>query len=232
VQDGPPPLGTLVARDGSIKGIAFGFAFLAIVGFVILATVIRLLIVDDIWVKIVVVPLILLIPGLVIGLFVQRLVRALRRRVAVLRRLADHGVVLIAPLDSEDWTTDSEGSRFWTARYAYTYLGKSATVTRRASWSAMKTPHPESLRLLVDPERPADAFVLGSLGSGRAKIGSSLNNIGLLVIVLWLAGWAFLFLGGVQDDSWGPLVILGMFLGLPLLWVLSWIVSYLLTRSR
>jgi len=228
----PPPLGTLIALDGSVKGIAFGFAFLVIVGLVILVTAVRLLIVDDIWVKIVVVPLILLFPGLVIGLFVQRLVRALRARLAVLRGLADHGVIVDARLESEDWTSDSEGSRFWTARYTYSYLGKSATLTRRASWSAMRTPHPQTLHLLIDPERPADAFVLGSLGSGRATIGSALNSIGILVIVLWLAGWAFLFLGGVQNESWAPLVILGMFVGMPLLWVFSWVVSYFLTRTR
>jgi hypothetical protein len=96
----------------------------------------------------------------------------------------------------------------------------------------MRTPHPESLHLLIDPERPADAFVLRSIGSDRAKIGSALNNIGILVIVLWLAGWALLFLGGVQNQSWRPLVILGMFLGMPLLWVFSWVVSYFLTRTR
>jgi hypothetical protein len=232
VQESPPPLGKLIASDRPLRSIALGFALLAIVGVAILATVIRLLVVDDIWVKIVVVPIIVLIPGLVLRFFVGRLVGALRGRVAVLRRLADHGVILDARFENEEWIRDSEGSRFWTAQYTYSYLGKPQTVRRSATWSAVKTPHPESLRLLIDPERPADAFVLGSMGSGRSKIGSFLNNIGVLVILLWVAGWAFLFFGGIRDDRWGPIVILGMFLGMPLLWVFTWIVSRLVTRTR
>ena len=232
MQESTPPLGKLIASDGPLRGIVLGLALLAIVGVAILATVIRLLVVDDIRVKIAVVPLIVLIPGLVFRFFVGRLVGALRGRVGVLRRLADHGVILDARLESEDWTRDSEGSRFWTARYSYSYLGQPATVTQSATWSAIKTPHPESLRVLIDPERPADAYVLGSMGSGRSKIGSFLNKIGTLVILLWVAGWAFLFFGGIQDDRWGPVVILGMFVGMPLLWVFSWILSRFVARTR
>ena len=230
--ENPPPLGKLIARDGPLMAIVLGFALLAIVGAAILATVIRLLVADDIWVKTVLIPVIVVIPGLVIGFFLQRLIGSMGKRLAVLRRLADHGVVLDAQREREEWTEDSEGSRFWTASYAYSYLGTPAVVTRSASWSAIKTPHPESLRLLIDPERPADAYILGSVGSPRARIGSFLNSIGVFVIGLWLAGWAFLFFGGIKNDTWGPTVILILFLGMPLLWVFTWIVTHLLTRTR
>jgi len=232
VQDSPPPLGSLIARDGDLRWVAFALAFLALAGAAVLVAVAALLGVDNVWVKIVFLPPLLLIPGLVIGMFLQRCVRGLRRRLAVLRRLADHGVVVEARVEDEHWETDSEGDRVWTATYRYSYLGTATTLARRANWTGFKMRHPLSLRLLIDPERPADTFVIGSRGSGAARIASLLNRIGVAFMVLWLAGWAFLFFGGIREQSWAPLLMAGMFLGLPLLWIVVWIVTSLVSRSR
>lgn len=78
------------------------------------------------WVKVVFLPPLVLIPGLVFVLF-RRSRTALHERLAVLRRLADHGVVVEARLVNEEWKTDAEGDRFWTATYSYSYLGTPAT---------------------------------------------------------------------------------------------------------
>lgn len=232
MQDSPPPLGTLIARDGDLRWVAFAFAFLALAGAAVLVAVAALLGVDNVWVKIVFLPPLLLIPGLVIGMFFMRILRALRERLAVLRRLADRGVVVEARLEGEDWEADSEGDRVWAATYRYSYLGRPTTLTRRANWSGFKMRHPQSFRLLIDPERPADTFVIGSRGSGAARVASLLNNVGVAFMILWLAGWALLFFGGIREQSWGPFLMVGMFLGLPVLWIVVWIVTSLVARSR
>ena len=232
MEEAPQPLARLIARDGDIRWVAFALVFLALAGAAVLVAVAALLSVENVWVKIGFMPPLLLIPSFVIGMFLQRTLRALRQRLAVLRRLADHGVVLEARVESQDWTTDSEGDRFWTARYRYSYLGTVTTLTRKANWSGFRMPHPESLRLLVDPERPADTFVIGSRGSGAARIAALLNTIGVAFMIFWLAGWALLFFGGIREQSWGPLLTGGILLGLPLLWIVVWIVTSVISRFR
>jgi hypothetical protein len=226
-------LSSLVARDGRLRGIGFIFAFLGLAGGAVLWTVFHVFAIDDVWVRIVILPPLLVISGLALHMFFDRNLRALRERLAILRRLADHGVELEAPLTIQDWKIDSEGDRFWTATYAYSYLGTGASLTRSAGWSGIKARHPEALRLLVDPERPADALVLGAIASGPARIVGFLGTVSSALIILWLAGWAFLMFGGIRDQSgWGPLVIAGMVIGIPVALVLLGIATRLVSRGR
>jgi hypothetical protein len=226
-------LSSLAARDGRLRGIAFIFAFLGLAGAAVLWTVFHLLAVDDVWVRIVFLPPVLVLSGLALHLLFDRNLRALRERLATLRRLADHGVTVEAPLTIQDWKIDSEGDRFWTATYAYSYRGRGASLIRSAGWSGIKTRHPEALRLLVDPERPADAVVLGAIASGPARIVGLLGTVSSALVILWLAGWAFLFFGGIRDQSGlGPLVIAGMVIGIPVALALLGIATRVASRGR
>jgi hypothetical protein len=219
MQDSRPSVWSLAARDGYIKGIAFAFAIIALGGAAVVVAVRAVLAIDDVWAKVIFLSLLLLIPGLVLGLFLRRVVGQLQQRLAVLDRLADHGVVLEGRLANQYWRTDSEGDSFWTAVYAYSLMGKPATFTRGASWSGTKTVHPESLQLLVDPERPTDAFVLGYNASGRVRIAGLLSTLTTGLMFLWLACWAFLFFGGITDRSaLGGVVIVIMVVVIPVLW--------------
>jgi hypothetical protein len=226
-------LSSLVARDGRLRGIAFIFAFLGLAGAALTWTVLHLFAVDDVWVKIVFLPPLVVMSGLALGMFFDRNLRALQERLAVLRRLADHGVALDAPLASQDWKTDSEGDRFWTATYAYSYLLTEASLTRSAGWSGIKARHPEALRLLIDPERPADALVLGAIASGPARMVGLLGTVSSALIILWLACWGFLFFGGIRDQSgWASVAIAGMVIGIPVGLVLLGIATRVVSRGR
>jgi hypothetical protein len=229
--DRRPSVWYLAARDGYIKGTVFAFAIIALAGAAVLVAVRAVLALDEVWAKVIFLALLLLIPGLVLSMFFRRAVRALQGRLAVLRRLADHGVVLEARLANQFWRSDSDGDQFWTAIYAYSLMGTPATFKQSASWSGTKTLHPESLRLLVDPERPADAFVLGSVASGRVRITSLLSTLTTALMILWLACWAFLFFGGITDKSaLGAVVIVSMFVVIPVLWIALQYVTSLVSR--
>ena len=230
--DAPRSFSTLVARDGDLRGVALVFAVVGLAGAAVLYTVVALMAVTDVMPKIVFLPPLVLISGLVLGRFARRAVQALRSRLATLRRLADHGLVLDAPLKTEEWKTDSDGDRFWTATYQYTYLGRTATLTRSVSVSGTKAHLPESLHVLVDPEHLYDAFVLGSVASGSARIVGLLNSASTGLMYLWLAAWAYLFFGGMRDQSGlGAIVMAGMMIGVPVAYIVLWIAMKLVSRD-
>ena len=227
-----PSFSTLVARDESLRGVALIFTVVGLAGAAVLYTVVALMSVTDVVVKIVFLPPLLLISGLVLGLFAQRAVRTLRSRLAALRRLADRGVVLEAPLKTEDWKTDSDGDRFWTATYEYTYLGRTSTLTRSISVSGTKARLPDSLHVLVDPEHLSHTYVLASVASGSARIVGWLNTASSWLMYLWLAAWAYLFFGGMRDQSGlGAIVMAGMMVGVPLAFIVLWIAMKLVSRA-
>jgi hypothetical protein len=216
----------LAAADEALRWRATLLVAIVAAAAMVVYVVVALAALDLLLPKLALIGVVLLIsvPVLVAALYAAS--GAAARRIAELRGLARSGALVRAVRVAEDWDSDVDDERHWTATYQYEVRGEPQSFALRSSWTATKVFHPRAIFLLVDPASGAEPHPLGTAGEPVAA--TVVRIAARLVVPAALGVCALVTLSGTPN--WAAFAVLVSFVVFPLIWIVTAIRGRLLRR--